>query len=394
MLPSPSLPLPRRSSPVALDFQATTPCAPEVLEAMEPWWQQQWGNPSSRQHRLGLTAAAAVSDARERLAACLKVDPTQLVFTSGATEANNLALLGHARAMAEQTGHRGHLISVSSEHHAVLDPLQQLRREGFRLTLLEPGSDGLVKPAQLEEALQPDTLLVSVMAANNEIGVLQPLKELAAICQAHGVRLHSDAAQAFGHLPFHPTSLGVQLASLSGHKLYGPKGIGALVVREGLPLQPLLFGGGQEQGLRPGTLPVPLIVGFARAAELALRDQEERRIRLESLRNRLWQGLQDQVGDVQLNGALEPRLPHNLNITVEGVNGNRLQQALRSRLLCSSGSACSAGTPSHVLQAIGRSREQANASLRLSLGRPTQGGDIDAAIQLISEVVVQMRQNT
>ncbi|MGC6482803.1 MAG: cysteine desulfurase family protein [Synechococcus sp.] len=394
MLTSSDHSLPQRSSPVALDFQATTPCAPEVLEAMQPWWQQHWGNPSSRQHRLGLTAAAAVSDARERLAACLQVEPAQLIFTSGATEANNLALLGYARAMAAQTGRRGHLISMSSEHHAVLDPLHQLRREGFRVTLLAPGSDGLLEPAQLENALEPDTLLVSVMAANNEIGVLQPVEQLAALCQTHGIRFHSDAAQAFGHLPFHPTNLGVSLASISAHKVYGPKGIGALVVGDGVPLQPLQFGGRQEQGLRPGTLPVPLIVGFARAAELALADQQERCSRLEHLRNRLWHGLQQQVGDVHLNGALQPRLPHNLNITVGGVNGQHLQQRLRSHLLCSSGSACSAGTPSHVLQAIGRSRDQANASLRLSLGRSTQNDDIEAAIALIRDAVGHLRQIT
>ena len=392
MLPSPPQRNARDEKPVALDFQATTPCAPEVVEAMEPWWQIQWGNPSSRQHRLGLTAAAGVSDARDRLAACLNVDPEQLIFTSGATEANNLALLGHARAMAEQAGRPGHLISVCTEHHAVLDPLQQLKREGFRLTLLTTGADGLVTPCQVEDALQPDTMLVSVMAANNEIGVIQPLEQLADVCHAQGARLHSDAAQAFGNMPFHPKRLGVDLASISGHKLYGPKGIGALVVGEGIKLQPLQFGGGQERGLRPGTLPVPLIVGLARAAELALEDLDARSLRMVELRNQLWRGLQEQVEGVQLNGALEHRLPHNLNIHVAGINGNRLQQALRGRLHCSSGSACSAGSPSHVLQALGLSREEANASLRLSLGRMTQKEDINRAIQAISDVVSGLRQ--
>ncbi len=393
MLPSPGHGHAKRSTPVALDFQATTPCAEDVIAAMEPWWRVQWGNPSSRQHRLGLTAAAAVSDARDRLATCLGVNADQVVFTSGATEANNLALLGHARAMADRLGHPGHVISLRTEHHAVLDPLKQLRREGFRLTLLTPSSDGLIDLEQLDEAFQPDTVLVSVMAANNEIGVLQPLQRLGNICRARGVCLHSDAAQMFGHLPFDPTTLGLSLTSISAHKLYGPKGVGALIIGNGVPLQPLQFGGGQENGLRPGTLPVPLIVGLARAAELALADQDGRRTRLETLRNRLWQGLQDQVGDVHLNGALQPRLPHNLNITVAGVNGQHLQQGLRSRLLCSSGSACSAGKPSHVLEAIGRSREEANASLRLSLGRATQPDDIDTAIGLIRTVVGQLRQN-
>ena len=387
MVPSPAQSQTNRGTPIALDFQATTPCAPAVVAAMEPWWELQWGNPSSRQHRLGLTASAAVSDARERLAHCLEVDPKQVVFTSGATEANNMALLGHARAIAERNGRPGHLISLSTEHHAVLDPLQQLRREGFRLTLLDPGADGLIDLAQLEDALQSDTVLVSVMAANNEIGVLQPLAQVGAICQARGISLHSDAAQAFGHIPLPIPALGVDLASLSGHKLYGPKGIGALILKPGIALQPLQFGGGQEQGLRPGTLPVPLIIGLAKAAELALADREERSDRLQRLRNQLWQGLQQALPGVMLNGALAARLPHNLNITVMGVNGNRLQSKLRSRLQCSSGSACSAGRPSHVLMALGRSREEAGASLRLSLGRTTTEADINGAIAVIKEVV-------
>ena len=391
MLPSSEHGHAQRLTPVALDFQATTPCAEEVVVAMEPWWRAQWGNPSSRQHRLGLTAAAAVSDARDRLARCLGVQAQQLVFTSGATEANNLALLGHARAMADRHGRPGHLISVSTEHHAVLDPLQQLRREGFRLTLLNPTNDGLLDVGQLEDALQPDTVLVSVMAANNEIGVLQPLEQIGALCRRNEVSLHSDAAQAFGHIPFNPNSLQLDLASISGHKIYGPKGIGALVLREDIALQPLQFGGRQEQGLRPGTLPVPLIVGLARAAELAMEHQQSASQQLERLRDHLWLGLQTALPGLSLNGSHSPRLPHNLNITIADVNGDQLQQRLRSSLQCSSGSACSAGEPSHVLQAIGRSREEANASLRLSLGRTTTTNDIERAIATLSEVVQDLR---
>ncbi len=389
---SPSIPVARRRTPVALDFQATTPCDPVVIKTMEPWWSQHWGNPSSRQHQLGLMAAAAVSDARERLARCLEVLPSQVIFTSGATEANNLALLGHARAQADQHGRPGHLISLNTEHHAVLDPLQQLRREGHRLTLLTPGADGLIDLEQLEASFQSDTLLVSVMAANNEIGVLQPLGQISALCQQRGICLHSDAAQMVGHLPCSPTRVGVNLMSISGHKLYGPKGIGALIVGEGIKLQPLQFGGGQEQGLRPGTLPVPLIIGLAKAAELALDAMEAHSSRLAGLRDRLWEGLRGEIPGIQLNGALQPRLPHNLNVTLPDVNGNRLHQQLRARLLCSSGSACSAGQPSHVLQALGRSREEASASLRLSLGRSTDANDIQSAIGAISEVVHGMQR--
>ena len=356
---------------------------------MAPYWSEEWGNPSSRQHRLGLTASAAVNLARRQIAEALAITPQRLVFTSGATEANNLALLGHARALGS-----GHLISVATEHHAVLDPLHQLQREGFAVTLLQPRADGLIDPQQLRAAITPDTRLVSVMAANNEIGVLQPLAELASVCRDHGIALHSDAAQAFGHIPLEPDALGVDLLSLSAHKLYGPKGIGALVIREGLELQPLQWGGGQEAGLRAGTLPTALIVGFAKAAQLAMADREERQQRLAGLRDQLWEGLQQRLPGVLLNGALQPRLPHNLNITLPGVNGSRLHRSLKPQLSCSSGSACSNGAPSHVLQAIGRSRAEAEASLRLSLGRDTTADDVHQAVIAVGETVAAAQRRS
>ena len=370
------------TQPLLLDFQATTPCAREVVEAMAPYWSEAWGNPSSRQHRLGLHASAAVNLARRQLAGSLGLAPERIVFTSGATEANNLALLGHARHWGS-----GHVISVSTEHHAVLDPLAQLRREGFRVTLLQPGADGLIDPACLHEAITDDTRLVSVMTANNEIGVLQPMAELAAICRTEGITFHSDAAQAFGHIPFQPDELGLDLVSLSAHKLYGPKGIGALVVREGIELEPLQWGGGQESGLRAGTLPTALIVGFATAAELAMADLPQRQRRLKQLRDLLWTDLHRRIPDLQRNGAEQPRLSHNLNVTVPGVNGARLHRALRPHLACSSGSACSNGEPSHVLQALGRSRSESEASLRLSLGRNTTKEDVHQAVIAISDAV-------
>ena len=372
---------------IYLDHQATTPCHPSVIEAMEPWWREQWGNPSSRQHRLGLTAAAAISSARERLAGSLGIRAEELIFTSGATEANNLALLGHARARALTDGAPGHLISVASEHHAVLDPLLQLKEEGFRITLLPPQGNGLIEVEQLEEAIQPDTQLLSVMVANNEIGVIQPIPELSAVCDSRGITMHTDAAQAYGHLPLHAEELGCALISLSAHKFNGPKGIGALVVRAGTQLQPLQWGGGQEQGLRAGTLPVPLIMGMAAAAELSMNDLEERQVRLQTLRDQLWQGLKDRNPTITLNGALQPRLAHNLNITVPAISGSRLQRALRPQLACSSGSACSRGEPSHVLQSIGRNRFEAESSLRLSLGRDTTTTDIDGAIEVITNAI-------
>ena len=374
------------TQPLLLDFQATTPCAREVVDAMAPYWSEAWGNPSSRQHRLGLHASAAVNLARRQLAGSLGLAPERIVFTSGATEANNLALLGHARHWGS-----GHVISVSTEHHAVLDPLAQLRREGFRVTLLQPGADGLIDPARLREAITDDTRLVSVMTANNEIGVLQPMAELAAICRTEGITFHSDAAQAFGHIPFQPDELGLDLVSLSAHKLYGPKGIGALVVREGIELEPLQWGGGQESGLRAGTLPTALIVGFATAAELAMADLPQRQQRQKQLRDLLWADLQKRIPDLQRNGAEQPRLSHNLNVTVPGVNGTRLHRALRPHLACSSGSACSNGEPSHVLQALGLSRKEAEASLRLSLGRSTTSADVHAAVSCIGDAVDDLR---
>ena len=380
-----------KNAPLALDYQATTPCAQEVVEAMSAYWSEHWGNASSRQHRSGLTAAAAVSLAREQLASYLRITPERVIFTSGATEANNLALLGHARAIAEQRGSPGHLITVATEHHAVLDPLRQLKKEGFRLTELQPRADGLLAPEQLTEAFENDTLMASVMVANNEIGVIQPLSKLAELCLDRGVVLHSDAAQAFGHLHLDPDAVGIKLMSLSGHKLYGPKGIGALVVNPEVPINPLQWGGGQEQGLRPGTLPVPLIMGLAKAAELAFKDINNRQEKLCTLRNQLWDGLRERLPDLILNGSLEHRLPHNLNFTVPGVRGSSLHRQLRPLIACSSGSACSQGEPSHVLMALGRTSSEAEASLRLSLGRDTSAKDINQAVESIGNVVINLR---
>ena len=378
---------------IQLDHQATTPCHPLVVKAMEPWWQQEWGNASSRQHRLGLTAAAAVASARERLASHLGVEANDLIFTSGATEANNLALLGHARARAQAEGRCGHVVTLATEHHAVLDPMHQLQREGFALTVLHPKNTGLIDANALKSVLRDDTQLVSVMVANNEIGVIQPMRELAELCQSRGITLHTDAAQAFGHLRLNRDELGCDLISLSAHKLNGPKGIGALVKRRNVSIQPLFWGGGQEQELRPGTLPVPLIVGFAAAADLAHADLETRQDQLATLRNQLWQGLKSRHPQVRLNGAAEPRLAHNLNITIPDVSGVRLHRCLKRSLACSSGSACSRGQPSHALQAIGLSRREAEASLRLSLGRTTTVAEIHRAVHAISACITQLQDD-
>jgi cysteine desulfurase len=380
--------VPLRHPPLPyLDHQATTPCDPAVVEAMAPFWTEIFANPASGLHRPGLAAAAAVERARSGLADHLGVGLQQVVFTSGATEANNLAIKGLAEARRE----RGrHLVTVATEHRAVLDTVRHLARHGFTLTVLPVRPDGLLDLEDLVAALRPDTVLVSVMAANNEIGVLQPIAAIGALCRASGIAFHCDAAQAFGHLPIRPAELGIDLLSLSGHKLYGPKGIGALVVGEGITLAPQQHGGGQEGGLRAGTLAVPLIVGLAKAADLAMADLEAREQRLGALRQRLLSGLQA-LGGVGVNGSLEQRLAHNLNVRIEGVDGNRLHGALRRVMAVSGGSACSSGSPSHVLKALGLSPSEAAASIRFGLGRGTTEAEIDQAVAAVAGAVGELR---
>jgi cysteine desulfurase len=379
-----------------LDHHATTPCDPAVVAAMAPWWSDQFANPASRLYRPALEAAAAV----ERAAALLRqglgaAAASQVVFTSGATEANNLALKGLAEAALASGNPRRRLVSVVSEHHAVLDVLRYLERHGFGLTLLPVDGQGLVEPAALAAALEParrgPVLAVSVMAANNEIGTIAPLKVLAPLVRSAGALLHVDAAQAVGHIPLAMEALGIDLLSLSGHKLYGPKGIGALVVAPGVPLAPQLHGGGQQGGLRPGTLPVPLIVGLATALELAIADQAASGRRLAVLRDQLWEGFQA-IGGFSLNGPPPgpSRLPHNLNVTALGVEGNRLHQLLRRQIAISSGSACSQGSPSHVLAALGRTRLEAAATLRFGLGRGTTADEIALALDAVAAALAEL----
>ncbi len=377
--------------PIALDYQATTPCSKEVLEAMAPYWNKEWGNPSSRQHSHGLRASAAVNLAREELASCLKITPDRIIFTSGATEANNLALLGHARAIAKDRKTTCHLITVSTEHLAVLDPLRQLNHEGFELTEIRPNKDGLINTGKLVEAFRKNTILVSIMVANNEIGVIQPIQEIAKLCQDKGITFHSDAAQALGNISLSPDKLNLDLMSISGHKIYGPKGIGALIKRPGIPLIPLQYGGGQEQGFRAGTLPVPLIIGLAKASKIAVETLKDNERKSKNLRDKLLTELKSLLPDISINGSLEHRLPNNLNITVPGVKGINLHRELRKVISCSTGSACSHGSPSHVLKALGLSPKEASASLRLSIGRETTKEEIKIAGENIARVVNHLR---
>lgn len=378
-----------------LDHHATTPCDPAVVAAMAPWWSEHCANPANRLYRPALEAAAAVERARGQLARVLGSSAETVIFTSGATEANNLALKGVCEAALATGNPRRRLVSLVSEHRAVLDPMAYLGRHGFPVSLVPIQPDGLVDLAQLEAALGDDVLLLSVMAANNEIGVLQPLAAIAALCRQWGVLLHVDAAQAAGHIPLAIDELAIDLLSLSGHKFYGPKGVGALLVRPGLKLAAQLHGGGQQDGRRAGTLPVPLVVGLGEALLGAEADREERAGRLGTLRDQLWAGLEAlggiELNGVELNGEGAPRLAHNLNVTVQGVDGTRLHRLLRQQLAVSSGSACSQGSPSHVLAALGRSRQQAAASIRFGLGRGSSDAEITLAIETVAAAVRELR---
>ncbi|MDM7958825.1 MAG: cysteine desulfurase family protein [Synechococcus sp. WH 8007] len=371
-----------------LDYQSTTPCDPAVVQAMAPWWTEDFANPASRLHRPGLTAAAVVQHSRSTIAASLGFGPEALIFCSGASEANNLAIKGVAEAELRRGGSRRRLICLATEHRAVLDPMRYLAGHGFELICLAPQADGRIDLNQLEEALSAETLLVSVMAANNEIGVLQPMEAIVQLCHERQVLIHCDGAQAVGHVPL-PS--GLDLLSLSGHKLYGPKGIGALAIRPGVELAPQQHGGSQERGLRAGTLPVPLIVGLAQAVELAEADRDSRGPRLAQLRDALWERCQA-LGGIERNGSATQCLPHNLNITIQGVEGTALHQALRRNLAVSSGSACAAGEPSHVLQALGRSRLEAAASVRFSLGRASTRTDVERAGDVLEDTLKILRR--
>lgn len=372
-------------NPIYLDYHATTPVDSRVVTAMQPFWSEQFGNPASRSHRYGLEAAAAVQVARETLATAIAAQPKELIFCSGATEANNLAIKGVAEAQ-HQKGR--HLITVATEHRAVLAPCRYLESLGFQLTVLPVDSQGLISVEQVAAALRPDTILVSVMAANNEIGVLQPIPVIGAICRDRGIVFHCDAAQALGRIPLHVGDLNVDLLSLSSHKVYGPKGSGLLYRRSGVAIAPQMHGGSQEQGLRSGTLAPALIVGFAKAAEIAIAEQPTEAVRLQTLRDRLWQGLQA-IGGLQLNGDAQQRLAGNLNFSIEGIDPSRLIQRLRAAIAVSSGSACSSGSaePSHVLTAIGRSPDLARASLRIGLGRFTSAEEIARTLEILISAI-------
>jgi cysteine desulfurase len=378
--------LPRRNAaPIYLDYQATTPVDRRVLDEMLPWFTEKFGNPSSATHAYGREAAVAVEEARAAVAALIGAEPREIVFTSGATEANNLAIKGAARFHRAQG--RDHIVVLATEHKCVLESARTMAREGCRVSVLPVPENGIVDLAALAAAIDERTSIVSVMAAHNEIGVLQPLAEIGALCRDRGALFHSDAAQAVGKVPVDVEAMKIDLLSISGHKIYGPKGIGALYVRRRprARIEPLFDGGGQERALRSGTLPTPLCVGLGAAARIARAEREAEAARLLGLRRRLLAGLQARLPEIALNGDAERRLPGSLNLSFPGVSAPALIEACPG-LALSTGSACTAAEiePSYVLRALGLDGALAGASLRLGLGRYTTESEVDFAVETLA----------
>ncbi len=376
---------------IYLDYQATTPTDPRVVEAMTPFFVEHFGNPHSVQHGFGSYAIAAVERARAQVAELIGAEAREIVFTSGATESNNLAIKGAARF---HKARRPHLVTLATEHKCVLESCRRMEREGLEVTYLPVRDNGLVDMARLAEVVTERTALVSIMAVNNEIGVIQPIAEIGALCRERGAYFHTDAAQAAGKIPLDVQAMSIDLLSISGHKLYGPMGIGALYVRRRprVRLEPLFDGGGQERGLRSGTLPAPLCVGLGKACEIAREEMAAEAARLTRLRERLREALVSRLPGVRINGALRARLPGNLNLSFEDVDGEDLIDAM-SGLAVSSGSACTSASvePSYVLRALGLPAELAAASVRVGIGRFTTDAEIEAAIEQITAAVSRLR---
>jgi cysteine desulfurase len=381
--------------PIYMDYHASTPVDPRALAAMLPFFTMHFGNAASRTHAFGWKADDAVEGARRQVAALLRASAKDVIFTSGATESNNLAIKGVAHALRAKGNH---LVTLRTEHKAVLDSCKHLQKEGFEVTYLDVGADGLVDLDDLRRAIGQRTVLISVMAANNEIGVLQPVREIGLIARECGVVFHSDAVQAVGKVPFDVDEIGVDLVSITAHKMYGPKGVGALYVRRQdrrLELEPLFDGGGHERGLRSGTLNVPGIVGFGMAAEIARQEMGTEAVRMRSLRDRLLAALSARVPDLHVNGSLEHRLPNNLNVSFPGVAGEALLVGI-SDICVSAGSACASGSeePPYVLTALGLDPDLARASIRFGLGRPTTEEEVDYAAGKVADVVRQLRHTS
>ena len=382
----------RNDQPIYLDYQATTPMDPRVLEAMMPYFTYKFGNPHSRSHSYGWEAEEGVEKARAQVAKLIGADEKEVIFTSGATESNNLAIRGVAEFYKDR---KNHIVTTVTEHKCVLDTCRHLEQQGFEVTYLPVQQNGLVDLEQLRAAVTDKTVVVSVMAVNNEIGVIQPLAEIGKICREKKALFHTDAAQAAGKIPLDVEAMNIDLMSISGHKIYGPKGIGALYVRRKprVRLVPLIVGGGQERGFRSGTLPTPLCVGLGEAAEIAMKEMDGESKRLKKLQDRMLKGLRDKLPEIFVNGDLEHRIPGNLNISFAYVEGESLMMGIKG-LSVSSGSACTSASlePSYVLRALGVEEELAHTSLRIGLGRFTTEQEVDQAVDELVRHVRKLRE--
>ena len=379
------------STPILLDYQSSTPCSKDVVDSMKPFWSEIFSNPSNKSNLAGINASAILEASREKIEQNLFLKNKKVIFTSGATESNNLALLGFARNYYKKTGNYGHIITLKTEHKAVLEPLHQLKKEGFMVTEITPERDGIISEEQFRKNIREDTFLVSVMMANNEIGVIQPIENISKICKLRGITFHSDFAQCLGYVELENLLSVVNMITMSSHKIYGPKGIGLLLIDQDITLEPLIVGGGQEYGLRSGTLPLPLVVGFAKAIEMAVFNQKNNAEKLLLCRNNLLKGLLENNSGLLINGSIKQRLPQNLNLTILDLNGAKFHKLLKSKIICSSGSACSNGEPSHVLLALGRSFKEAESSIRLSIGLNTNSKDIEQAIHILTNTIKLLR---
>jgi cysteine desulfurase len=377
--------------PIYLDYSATTPVDPRVAQKMIPFLTESFGNPASRSHAFGWKAEEAVEEARGHVAALIGADPKEIVWTSGATEGNNLAIKGAAHFYKTKGKH---LVTQKTEHKATLDTMRELERQGFECTYLDVEENGLVDLKKFEAALRPDTILASIMMVNNEIGVIQPIAEIGEICRARGIIFHCDAVQAAGKLPIDLATLKVDLLTITAHKMYGPKGIGALYVRRKprVRIEPQIHGGGHERGFRSGTLATHQIVGFGEAARIAKLEMATDNERIRALRDRLWRGLSSMEAAV-LNGDMERRIPGNLNVSFNYVEGESLIMAIKD-IAVSSGSACTSASlePSYVLRALGRSDELAHSSIRFTLGKFTTEEEVDYAVNLVKTKVAKLRE--
>src|SRR6266576_3828403 len=379
--------------PIYMDYHATTPCDPRVFETMRPYFTEIFGNAASRNHQFGWEAEEAIENARKQVADLISASSKEIVLTSGATESDNLAIKG----VAEMYYERGdHIITAVTEHKAVLDSCKKLEKRGFRVTYLPVGSDGLISPDDIKNAITDKTILVTIMMANNEIGVIQPIAEIGKVCKEKGVVFHTDATQAIGKVPFNVNELNVDLASFSAHKIYGPKGVGGLYVRRKNPrvvLVPMMDGGGHERGMRSGTLNVTGIVGLGKACELAQQEMPEESKKMSALRDRLRAGLEAKLDEVFINGSMEHRLPNNLNMSFAYVEGESLLMGIND-IAVSSGSACTSATlePSYVLKALGVGEDLAHTSIRFGLGRFNTQEEVDYVIDKMVQVVTKLRE--